>query len=162
MQLLQPEPGLNRQPDLYKTRFPDLTSHTICAALQIHQNLSRFAREGLLAEDNLGVRVDDLLAQVWRRSCSGERCQEALLWQVFRSIVGRRLVSCLTHLEIFERVLVEALGDLNAPVRLGDYDFGSRPGLARRQRLMARVQACTELMAERALSLNDYLGTLCD
>lgn len=156
--LLAPQP----RPETFKSRFPDLTNETIKAVLQIHQGLTRFARERLLAEENLGVRVDDLMAQVWRRSCSGERCQEAAVWQVFRSLLGRRLVTRLSHLEIFERVICEAIGEYNAPPRLGDYDFGSRPGQARRQRLMARVGGAGELVAERALSLNDYLGTLCD
>lgn len=166
MQMLKPEISFllapQPQPQTYKSRFPELTTDTIKAVLQVHQNLTRFAREGLLSEDTLGVRVDDLMAQVWRRSCSGERCQEAVMWQVFRFILGRRLVSRLSHLEIFERVLSEAIGDYNAPPRLGDYDFGSRPGQARRQRLMARVSGAGEQVAERALSLNDYLGTLCD
>ncbi len=156
--LLAPKP----QPELYKARFPDLTNHTILAILKVHGSLTRFANEGLLAEETLGVRVDDLMAQVWRRSCSGDRCQEAVTWQVFRSILGRRLVTRLTHLEIFERILSEALGSYNAPGRLGDYDYGSRPGQARRQRLVARAEGSNEQMAERALSLNDYLGTLCE
>jgi hypothetical protein len=164
MQMLKPEISYllaaQPQPELYKSRFPDLTTQTLRAVLQIHQGLTRFAREGLFAEETLGVRIEDLMAQVWRRSCSGERCQEAVIWQVFRSTLGRRLVTRLAHLEIFERVLAETLGEYNAPTRLNDYDFGSRPGQARRQRVMARVAGATELTAERALSLNDYLGTL--
>lgn len=164
MQLLKPEVSYllapQPKPELYKGRFPDLTTETLRAILQIHQSLSRFAQEGLFAEETLGVRVEDLMAQVWRKSCSGERCQEAVVWQVFRSTLGRRLVTRLEHLEIFERVLNESLGEYNAPMRLNDYDFGSRPCQARRQRLTARVQGSNELTAERALSLNDYLGTL--
>lgn len=167
MQLLQSEHSFFPEPDnaavgKYKARFPDLTGETIQAVARIYRNLARFAAEGLLGESSPGVRLDDILAQVWRRSCSGEHCQEAVVWQVFRCLVGRRLVSSLTQLEIFERVLSESLSQATAPPRLGDYDYGSRPGLARRKRLQARVPGATEILAERALSLNDYLGTLAE
>lgn len=167
MQLLKPEltfPAITAPPrtELYKSRFPELTNETLRTILDLHRNLSHFAREGLLEEESLGARVEDLMTQVWRRSCAGDRCQEGVVWQVFRSLLGRRLVARLSHLEIFERILSEALGPYSAPGRLTDYDFGSRPGLARRQRVVARVEGANEQLAERALSLNDYLGTLCE
>lgn len=162
MQLLQSESSFFPESEQFKTRFPDLSSDTIRNVALIYRSLKEFARQGLLGESSLGVRLDDILAQVWRRSCSGERCQEAVVWQVFRCLVGRRLVGSLAQLEIFERVLGETLSSINAPARLGDYDYGSRPGLARRKRLQARVPGATELLAERALSLNDYLGTLAE
>ncbi|MCE7872100.1 hypothetical protein DYH09_17205 [bacterium CPR1] len=162
MQLLQSEYSFFPEPDKYKTRFPDLTSQTIQAVALIYRNLARFAAEGLLGESSPGVRLDDILVQVWRRSCSGEHCQEAVVWQVFRCLLGRRLVSSLAQLEIFECVLGESLNQASAPPRLGDYDYGSRPGLARRRRLQARVPGASEVLAERALSLNDYLGTLAE
>lgn len=162
MQLLQSESSFFPEPDQFKTRFPDLTRETVQSVVSIYRSLKEFARQGLLGESSLGVRLDEVLAQVWRRSCSGERCQEAVVWQVFRCLLGRRLVGSLAQLEIFERVLGETLSASNAPARLGDYDYGSRPGLARRKRLQARVPGATELLAERALSLNDYLGTLAE